>query len=334
MKQRSHPLSGFSLIELLVCISIIGLLTSLLLPAVQMAREAARRNQCKNNLKQLALAAHNFEAAHGRLPAGMDFQHVGPLVYMLPFLDQAAYYNEFSFDPHYVYWWQNPAIRPPLQGAPWESFPIPRPPARYCAEGTLPVLLCPSNPSESVLTVLMTITRGTPGTDFTVGLPSDWDLYSGGPGNVILTRNYYGPCAGDWYFDNGKYRGVFRYHSEGKGIRLTDIFDGTSNTLLFGETAGSRVLFDGAPGSEEACLSVATGGCYITDGFDNGSDYTQPNFESEHFGSRHIGIIHFAFADGTVRAIKNSGSLNGGPRFQMMLLLGGYNDGEASSDSE
>ena len=90
---------GFSLIELLVVMAIIGILTAILLPAVQYVREAARRSQCKNNLKQIALAAHNFEEAHGYLPPGMDFQHVGPLVYLLPHLDQAAYYERFSFDP-------------------------------------------------------------------------------------------------------------------------------------------------------------------------------------------------------------------------------------------
>ncbi|MEJ7595091.1 MAG: DUF1559 domain-containing protein [Planctomycetaceae bacterium] len=99
--------SGFTIIELLVTMSIIGVLTGLILPAVQMAREAARKTQCRNNLKQLALAAHNFESAHGYLPAGMDFQHVGPIVYLLPHLEQAAYFQEFSFDNRFVYWFQN-----------------------------------------------------------------------------------------------------------------------------------------------------------------------------------------------------------------------------------
>src|SRR5262245_8162300 len=203
---------GFSLIELLVSISIIGILTSLLLPAVQMVRESARRAQCKNNLKQIALAAHNFEEAHGHLPAGMDFQHVGAIVYLLPYLDQSAYYYGFSFDNRYVYWWQNPADRPPLQGAPWNSYPLPRPPDRYGAEGPLPILYCPNSPGAAVETVLMTITRGTAGIDFTPGLPSDWNLYSGAPGHLILTRNYYAPVAGDWFYDNGKYRGAFWYN--------------------------------------------------------------------------------------------------------------------------
>src|SRR5258708_3007707 len=115
---------GFTLIELLVSIAIIGILTALLLPAVQMTLEAARRKQCVNNLRQLVLAAHNFEQSHIRLPPGMDFQHVGPIIYLLPYLDQSKYYDEFSFDNRFVYWYQNPSNRPPLQGAPFVSFPV------------------------------------------------------------------------------------------------------------------------------------------------------------------------------------------------------------------
>jgi prepilin-type N-terminal cleavage/methylation domain-containing protein/prepilin-type processing-associated H-X9-DG protein len=324
--------SGFTIIELLVCIAVIGVLTALLLPAVQMARESARRVQCKKNLKDLAIAAHNFESTHRYLPAGIDFQLVGPVVYLLPYLDQVAYYEGFSFDDRFTYWWQNPKNRPPVSGSPWEIVDVPRPPTRYGAEGTLPILLCPSAPAaDQVGDVIMCVTHGTPGVDFTAGIPTDWYLYSSAPGSQVLTRNYYASCAGDYYYENGKYRGVFTYSPRGRGTRIGQISDGTSNTLLFGETAGNLITWDTGLTPQLNTQTVAGSSLYITDGIDNNTDYLNTNSDAVHFGSRHNGIIHFAFADGSVRAIQNSGSLNEGPMFLLMLRLGGMHDGEVVS---
>src|SRR5689334_21083210 len=92
---------GFTLIELLVVIAIIGVLVSLLLPAVQQAREAARRTQCKNNLKQWGLAIHNYHDVHGVFPPGACSISGGrgasmyPM--MFPYLDQAPLYNQLNF---------------------------------------------------------------------------------------------------------------------------------------------------------------------------------------------------------------------------------------------
>jgi prepilin-type N-terminal cleavage/methylation domain-containing protein/prepilin-type processing-associated H-X9-DG protein len=319
---------GFSLIELLVVMAIIGILTAILLPAVQYVREAARRSQCKNNLKQIALAAHNFEEAHGYLPPGMDFQHVGPLVYLLPHLDQAAYYERFSFDPGFVYWWQNPINRPPLAGPPWIPVPVNNP-DKYAAVGTLPVLLCPSAPPPTAVDgVIMCVTHGTPGVDFTIGLPPDTYYYSGAPGAQYLTRSFYAPCAGDYFYGSGRYRGAFWYSAQGRGIKLTDIKDGSTNTLLFGETPGDLVTWDVGIPPQLNSQCIATSGLYITDGIDSRADYLNPNSDAIHFGSRHPGVIHFAFADGSVRGIQNTGSLNEGPMFLMMLRLGGIRDQE------
>ena len=102
-RNRSRNLRGFTLIELLVVIAIIAILIALLLPAVQQAREAARRTQCKNNLKQIGLAMHNYHDVYAAFPMGANRQVYGPLVAVLPFLDQANLQNLYDFDLYYTH---------------------------------------------------------------------------------------------------------------------------------------------------------------------------------------------------------------------------------------
>lgn len=116
--RRARPLAGFTLIELLVVIAIIGVLVALLLPAIQQAREAARRSSCANNLKQLGLALANYEAAHRCFHPGVIYQPNGPyrwststsaswdswsgLAMLLPLMDQEQIYERCNFEttPH------------------------------------------------------------------------------------------------------------------------------------------------------------------------------------------------------------------------------------------
>src|SRR5215467_5807022 len=98
MTRRLRRIMGFTLIELLVVIAIIAVLIGLLLPAVQKVREAAARASCQNNLKQIALAAHSYDASNEFLP-GIDTQAVGPLVRLMPYIELDNQYRLFSFRP-------------------------------------------------------------------------------------------------------------------------------------------------------------------------------------------------------------------------------------------
>ncbi|HTN02345.1 MAG TPA: DUF1559 domain-containing protein, partial [Planctomycetaceae bacterium] len=128
---------GFTLIELLVVIAIIAILIALLLPAVQQAREAARRTQCKNNLKQMGLAVHNYESTYTRFPSsgeytdraviGRRFFPVSTFTQILPYIDQAPLYNQFNFAYHY----SNSALSTNATAA----------------KTTIVAFLCPSNPN-------------------------------------------------------------------------------------------------------------------------------------------------------------------------------------------
>ena len=191
---------GFTLVELLVVIAIIGILVGLLLPAVQAAREAARRMQCTNNLKQLALATHNYESAFKRFPGLTGSSSFSPQARVLPFIEQANLQNLIDFSqPLYV----GPAFAARLN-------PVFVP----ATKTVVPTFLCPSDAIEP--------TRPT--TD--------------AAGNTALMAgvNYmfsYGSGTRTNYDDRYKTDGVVW---ENSWARFSDIVDGTSNTVLLSET--------------------------------------------------------------------------------------------------
>lgn len=196
--------SGFTLVELLVVIAIIGILIALLLPAVQAAREAARRSQCTNNLKQLGLALHNYHDTHGVLPPAFLTKYVGTTEtstcwgwgsFLLPFVEQQALHDVIQ----------------PGQGTLYAA--ITNDPAKRAAmQVGLAVFTCPSD----------------------IRKPNGTNTMRKINGQEVASSNYVANNSSDDYLsaDSPDIGGVFiPDHS----IRLDDILDGTSNTLAFGE---------------------------------------------------------------------------------------------------
>jgi prepilin-type N-terminal cleavage/methylation domain-containing protein/prepilin-type processing-associated H-X9-DG protein len=212
MKRRT----GFTLIELLVVIAIIAVLIALLLPAVQQAREAARRTQCRNNLKQLGLALHNYESTVSTfppnlVPGGTNYRYSagnwGVLAYLSPYLDQTAIYKLMNLDaPTY---------------APTPPYNIADPNNALAASYMTPLFLCPSDKGQS--------------------LGGGYGVASIGPANY---------CANQGSGLNTTVAGVQHgspYNADGvmfadSRIRIGDIIDGTSNTACMSES----LLGDGA----------------------------------------------------------------------------------------
>jgi prepilin-type N-terminal cleavage/methylation domain-containing protein/prepilin-type processing-associated H-X9-DG protein len=291
---RPHGRSrGFTLIELLVVIAIIAVLIALLLPAVQAAREAARRIQCVNNLKQLALAAGNYEGANGCFPMGLKQMTGAPgcwtvdtscFVGMLPFMEGTPIYGAVNF-----------------------SIPQDSPQNTTIATVGIKGLWCPSDPIVST-SVNMTIN----GCTSTPNVNQQFTSYHGVTG-TWYTYAWPSPQVPGYDFAGARSRanGIIGYYSS---TTMASIIDGTSNTILFGETAHGMLDADNAP------LWHFWNQGFLGYTLINTFYPLNPQRQCQDFpgllgadtvfvasaSSFHPGGANFSFADGSVRYIKDT----------------------------
>lgn len=270
---------GFTLIELLVVIAIIAILIALLLPAVQQAREAARRSQCKNNLKQIGLALHNYHDTYGVLPmlevhnsaflswATNDWGNsTGTwMLLILPFLDEGPQYDKIDFNDR------------------WDGGPGGV--NKQAVKRRYDVYLCPSHPLQNK----------NSGNGFDAHIVHYFGVYGGAdpPGG----RAHQMWATGDQ--SNFSKRGMMFYNSS---MRLTDVTDGTSNTIMVMEVRGYR------PASPTDLLNVVDGrgmrweigtGTYLQP-INGVHGYGCNNCRWENGASFHEGGAHALMGDGSV----------------------------------
>ena len=205
---------GFTLIELLVVIAIIAVLIALLLPAVQQAREAARRTQCKNHLKQLGLALHNYHDTYNSFPLGNHANYLGNWrLSILPYLDQATVFNQITFTSNpadFNAWGGTYGTNAVLRGL------------------LVPVYNCPSNPlpRNSTLGVMNNFDRGQ---------TMDYVGISGGVDELAPNRwdpSGQGLCTDIVYSGRACHNGLLPAL---RNQNMRDAEEGISNTMIVGE---------------------------------------------------------------------------------------------------
>lgn len=333
--------AGFTLIELLVVIAIIAVLIALLLPAVQQAREAARRSQCLNNLKQIALASHNFESTYSAFPCtDLAQRWASWAVFLMPYMDQQVMYNNWTIG-------RRAYVQPANAG------------------GVIPTLLCPSNPNNGSATPSGLTDVSSPSPYQAPWVPSNYAICIGDEStiNAAYCRNGFGVRAIDplqsgptysstrpgWIRDNPDVAGVNGTHgadplwdwakspaNQGKPAwifarKIRDFTDGMSNTVAFGEkrnstpTASPTIVHGTADSGYIRRLgyngTFTVGVGWATEYRLIDSYITTATVLNTNFSGHHPGIVQFGFADGSARPLSVNMNLD------IQHYLGAMNDG-------
>jgi prepilin-type N-terminal cleavage/methylation domain-containing protein len=296
--------SGFTLIELLVVIAIIAVLIGLLLPAVQKVREAAARTTCQNNLKQISLAALNYESANGSLPPGyVSRTFVGSLCFLLPYIEQDNVYKQVP----------TTLLNPPATGlvSSWWG------PAWVPSQTRIKTFLCPADNADTIAPSIGVFSYFLPGNPY----PQSGYL----SGSVPVGRTNYVANAGTFGNTNdATWRPYCGPYYADSATRLATITDGTSNTFGFGEFLGGNET-----GSRQFVASWMGAGALQTS-----QDVLSPAQWSA-FGSRHTAVVHFAYVDGSVRAVRKGPASADWytPRWYAFQAAAGMADGQVYDSS-
>lgn len=306
---------GFTLIELLVVIAIIAVLVALLLPAVQQAREAARRSSCKNNLKQVGLAIHNYHDTHRVFPGNIvespnSLRNASWLTMILPYLDQAPAYNQMVFaGTDFTMQGGNPNLN-------WQIVDQLR----------VETLNCPSSPMPNV--------RGfnTNGATQSAGAPARITIqtadYAGVSGGYWRPNTTNVPPGGAWtgYGWDHKVGMIVNVNGRNQPTKMAKVTDGTSNTIMVGEHSDYTIRdSDGA--KVDARASSWAGGSWAAGPATSqwlgwplnvtipryGINYNGPGYGHDipygghnGFRSAHTGGTHVLLGDGSVRFLSEN----------------------------
>ena len=302
---RKQFCSGFTLVELLVVIAIIGVLVALLLPAVQAAREAARRSQCQNNLKQIGLGLLNYEAARKTLPpGGMGENGLSWIVLITPYFEQGVLHDGFDYSDS----------AGGYTGSGKNALAINR----------LDVLLCPSQ--SIVRSILSQLNLGGSPTELVDGEDPYTTHYIG-----VMGPKGANDYATEWQlyeFEGSLWGAAGGAATQGvlgkdRSVKMSKITDGTSNTFAVGEiswdewtryrswmrgaTLGSGGSVGSFVGSAKNLFTVINEPAE-PDG--DGNWIVAGGFNDAGFGSEHPGGTHFTMCDGSVRFMADATELS------------------------